>query len=418
MKFKRQTKLSHGIEMIGFGEVLKKDNNGEGPGTVVVAGLANRFVVDRGKDIIELDAWDLENFKKNPVILFNHGMDPQLGGTPIGKAVEVYPTEEGLFIKAEISNVDDPVINRIRGLVKEKILRAFSVGFDSQGMEADKKDGTVNRIKQAELFEVSIVGVPMNQDSLFEVSGKMIKRKSLSLLRRDILKRKGAVVASQVQVAMSKSSFSREEIQEKVCEKSGMTSDELVDVLAGNIEMPENVLNAFAEVLNVKAEILKQEDLEDSEESEDFEEKTIESEDEKQADQDVIKNDSQIAAANTETENNDFGSPFLDALKQNNVLMGALINEVQLMSSKLDKVELELEEEKEQSEEENVIIENSEEELDEDPQMESTSLSVETSEEEAGEAQEDEEQSRKRVDEYVKRLNNITDRLDMMNGKA
>jgi len=57
----------------------------------------------------------------------------------------------------------------------------------------------------------------------------------------------------------------------------------------------------------------------------------------KQADQENVEdNPTAIAAGNTEAENDDFGSPQLDAMRQTNVLLGALINQMQLLNAKFD----------------------------------------------------------------------------------
>jgi HK97 family phage prohead protease len=443
MKFKRQTKLAHGVEMLGLGEIKSQGDK------VIIEGLANKNVLDRGRDIIEVDAWDLDNYKKNPVILFNHGMDATLGGTPVGKAIEVKPTENGLFIKVELSNLDDPVIKRIRGLVKERILRAFSVGFDPKEMEPDKSDSSINRIKKAELFEVSIVGVPMNQDSLFEVSGKMIKRKSLNVLKRDILQRKGAWVAGAVHnriYEMQKEGVSRDSILDKVAEEAGVSSEELMEVLAGNVTpVPKEVLQALSTALTIDMETLERLDSgdmelepksEDSEEevsdpetgekesetdgSEDSpdetdmeEDKEMSEDDEKeeeksqekslkQADQTemgVMENNSEIAAANTEAENNDFGSPFLDALKQSNVLLGTIVNELQLNRSHMTKLISVLEPK----------VEEATQEV-EEPAREPTPEPVSQVSETQG-AQED-DSHQKRLDLYAKRLKNMKQSLE------
>jgi transcriptional regulator with XRE-family HTH domain len=376
-------------------------------------------------------------------------MDATLGGTPVGKAIEVKPTENGLFIKVELSNLDDPVIKRIRGLVKERILRAFSVGFDPKEMEPDKSDSSINRIKKAELFEVSIVGVPMNQDSLFEVSGKMIKRKSLNVLKRDILQRKGAWVAGAVHnriYEMQKEGVSRDSILDKVAEEAGVSSEELMEVLAGNVTpVPKEVLQALSTALTIDMETLERLDSgdmelepksEDSEEevsdpetgekesetdgSEDSpdetdmeEDKEMSEDDEKeeeksqekslkQADQTemgVIENNSEIAAANTEAENNDFGSPFLDALKQSNVLLGTIVNELQLNRSHMTKLISVLEPK----------VEEATQEV-EEPAREPTPEPVSQVSETQG-AQED-DSHQKRLDLYAKRLKNMKQSLE------
>jgi HK97 family phage prohead protease len=411
--------------LLGFG-TIKSMASGE----VVIEGLANKKIVDRGNDIINTDAWDLENFKKNPVILYNHGFDPQLGGTPIGKAIDVKPTEDGLYIKAKLSNLDDPMLNRIRGLVKEKILRAFSVGFNPIEADMDPKTG-LRTIKKAELFEVSVVGVPMNQDSLFELSSKMLNM-PVDKLKKDILTRKGAWVAAtihdKIYERQKDGNLDREAAIKEIAEMAGVEIDDIMNVLAGNTTpVPESILAAVSNVLEIDidelnrlnagdVEVEKDETPEGTEEEEEEEdvEGDIESEEsmgagseasnkddastkdfqdcvaekipklieegreqeqaiaiaismcsegkcktkptkdqyskwfkiadavKKQADQNeagVSDVTTTINATKTEAENNDFGSPMLDAQKQTNVLLGALINEIQKLSAKMDQTQ-------------------------------------------------------------------------------
>jgi HK97 family phage prohead protease len=133
-------------------------------GSVYLEGWANKSIVDRGKDLIGKKAWNVENYKKNSIMLFNHDHTK-----PIGKMLSVEPRDEGLYIKGRISNSKDPEISRIRDLVKEGILNSLSVGIMVN--DEEQKDG-VNMIKSVELHEVSVVAVPMNQDSQFTVSTK------------------------------------------------------------------------------------------------------------------------------------------------------------------------------------------------------------------------------------------------------
>jgi HK97 family phage prohead protease len=436
--------------LLGYGVVKAAAD-----GALYIEGFANKRVVDRGNEIIETDAWQLDNYKKNPVILYNHGMDAQLGGTPVGVATEVKPTKDGLFIKAKLSAIDDPMFKRIRGLVEERVLRAFSVGFNPIDTDTDKATGA-HRITKAELFEVSIVGVPMNQDSLFELSGKTLQRKSVHQIKKEVLKRKGAWVAGMVHNRIfelqKNDQLERDTALEEIASMAGIEMDQMMDILAGNVTpIPEPVLVAFSEVLKMDLEKLKDLDAEDAsvegkEQDSDAEDSEDDSEEDsqddkpdetkpdesgqtaaakeepkkdpkpeaakpeekpeddskksfqdcvaakipkliedgmeqdqavavaitqcqekshpgakptkanyveffrvadisatkkqlKQSDQgeDVSKVTSTIPSAKTEAENNDFGSPYLDAIKQTNVMLGQLIGEIQTMSRKLDK---------------------------------------------------------------------------------
>lgn len=157
---------------------------------VYVEGWANKAIADRVGDIIPSDAWDLENYKKVPILLYNHERDK-----PIGRASVIEARDGGLWIKAKLSNSADPDISKVRSLVKEGILNAFSVGIE----EVDSyRENEFNIFKRCELLEVSIVTVPMNQDSTFSYSNKHAKMNVKKGLKTMIDTEKYSVLAYQV----------------------------------------------------------------------------------------------------------------------------------------------------------------------------------------------------------------------------
>ena len=129
-------------------------------GGVEIKGSASTNAMDRAGDIIETEAWTkggLENFKNNPIILFNHNYD-----RPIGRAKDLQVTDKGLEISAKISKAAGDVTQ----LIKDGVLGAFSVGFKVKDADyMTETDGY--KIKDAELFEVSVVSVPCNQGATF-----------------------------------------------------------------------------------------------------------------------------------------------------------------------------------------------------------------------------------------------------------
>lgn len=129
-----------------------------------IEGMASTKDTDRVGDIIEPTAWGkggLTNYKKNPIVLFNHNHDK-----PIGKATDVKVTENGLKMKAFISkHAPDGVL----GLIKDGVLGAFSVGFMIKDADYNEETGGLT-IKAAELFENSVVSVPMNQSATFSLA--------------------------------------------------------------------------------------------------------------------------------------------------------------------------------------------------------------------------------------------------------
>lgn len=138
---------------------------------IVIAGYANAATDDRANERIDPKGWRLDNYKKNPVVLFDHGLDPAFGSLPIGKARKVEARDGGLYCEVEISNSKTEKITAIRDLVEEGILKTFSVGFDPKN---HTKDGDVRVITDSELLEISAVPLPMNQDSTFSLLSKKI----------------------------------------------------------------------------------------------------------------------------------------------------------------------------------------------------------------------------------------------------
>ena len=133
-------------------------------GGVVIRGMVSTNDFDRAGDTISADAWakgGLRNFEKNPIILFNHDYD-----RPIGRATGLKVTDKGLELEAKISK-SAPA--NVCELVKEGILGAFSVGFRVKDADyLEETDGL--KIKDAELFEVSVVSVPCNQEATFSLA--------------------------------------------------------------------------------------------------------------------------------------------------------------------------------------------------------------------------------------------------------
>jgi HK97 family phage prohead protease len=135
----------------------------EDDGSIMIRGMASTADFDRAGDSISADAWTkggLNNFEKNPIILFNHDYN-----RPIGRATGLKSTENGLELTAKISKAAKDVAE----LVKDGVLGAFSVGFRVKDADyLEETDGL--RIKDAELFEVSVVSVPCNQSATFSLA--------------------------------------------------------------------------------------------------------------------------------------------------------------------------------------------------------------------------------------------------------
>ena len=131
------------------------------PNSLYIEGYASTVDRDRQGDVIPVKAWEkgMGNYLRNPVVLAYHDHS-----NPIGRMTEYKVDSKGLWIKARISNAAKQF-----QLIKDGILTAFSVGF--KVIDADYDNQTeIFTIKELELVEISVVSVPANQNTLFDLS--------------------------------------------------------------------------------------------------------------------------------------------------------------------------------------------------------------------------------------------------------
>lgn len=116
---------------------------------------------DRDGEIIKLDGWYLENFMKNPILIYGHNYYSI--ENVIGRVDKIY--REGNTLVAEgrfASAAANPKAQMVRRLYDEKILQAVSVGFIVKGR--DPADDSI--ITSAELLELSFVPIQSNPDAV------------------------------------------------------------------------------------------------------------------------------------------------------------------------------------------------------------------------------------------------------------
>lgn len=123
---------------------------------------------DRWSDIVEPEAFKnaLSMYMLNPIVLLQHDMDK-----PIGIVEDARIDDNGLYIKAKITENEDWVFSKL----VNGVLRSFSIGYSVK----DYEDRDIYNsdweyawsdfvIKELELYEISIVSVPMNPYALMK----------------------------------------------------------------------------------------------------------------------------------------------------------------------------------------------------------------------------------------------------------
>ena len=244
-------------------------------GSIDIKGSASTNGLDRAGDIIESDAWTkggLENFKNNPIILFNHDYNK-----PIGRATGLEVNDKGLDISAKISKAAGDV----KDLIKDGVLGAFSVGFRVKDADyMTETDGY--KIKDAELFEVSVVSVPCNQGATFSLAKSFDNMDDYEEFKKNFIKANSMDSADAVEIEQP--SEEKSSILEKNMSEDNKTTPEGFDLEAFAKQVAEDTAAKIAmqqaeqkakEAAEVEEKSAEEAEVKAAEEAKQEEQKTV-----------------------------------------------------------------------------------------------------------------------------------------------
>lgn len=132
--------------------------------------IASDESVDRYGDVISAEGWQLKDFRNNRQFLWMHNHE-----APIGEVTDVKVDGSRLLATARFATAGvSKLADDLWALVKDKVLRAFSVGFtvggergkDYEYLYDDDENVTGYRYLRPELLEISLVSVPANPNAL------------------------------------------------------------------------------------------------------------------------------------------------------------------------------------------------------------------------------------------------------------
>lgn len=127
-----------------------------------ITAMVSTDSVDRDGDIIVPSGWQLDNYRKNPVVLWAH----DYSGLPVAKALAIEITSNGLLTMMQFA--EHQLAQDVFELYAGGFLRAFSVGFRvleyTRRVDEQAQSGWL--MTKTELLEYSCVPVPANQDAL------------------------------------------------------------------------------------------------------------------------------------------------------------------------------------------------------------------------------------------------------------
>jgi len=145
----------------------------------VVRGIATTPGVDRVGDIIEPMG---VSFKNPLAFLWQHKHDQ-----PIGTVRFEQPTDDGIEFEAEIAKTDEP--GRLKDRLDEAwqsiklgLVRAVSVGF--RPIEYAFMDEGGIRFIKSEVFELSAVTIPANEQAIISSVGKSMDAETASFIKQ------------------------------------------------------------------------------------------------------------------------------------------------------------------------------------------------------------------------------------------
>jgi len=131
---------------------------------LIIKGYANRFkddngnlVIDRDSDLVVPQGMNIDNYKKNPIILYNHDRD-----AIIGKSVDVQLRDDGVFMEMHVYK---SLNQRVYEAIRLGVLKTCSIGFIVNDLKY-MPELEAYLLTSCELLENSIVVLPANQDSL------------------------------------------------------------------------------------------------------------------------------------------------------------------------------------------------------------------------------------------------------------
>lgn len=127
--------------------------------------------VDRDSDTLNPEGWKLENYQKNPVVLWAHDYQ----SLPVARAAAVWVENGKLMSRAQFTSRDlYPFGYMVHQFYQQGFLKATSVGFNPLKwmFSEDRKWGV--DFQEQELLEYSCVPVPANPEALIAASAKGI----------------------------------------------------------------------------------------------------------------------------------------------------------------------------------------------------------------------------------------------------
>lgn len=232
--------------------------------------ILSTSAIDRHGDTVAQTGWKLENYRKNPVVLFGH--DQQ--SPPVGRAPNILLEGNVLVAKGVQFTPKDlnPFGYMIGEMYRQKFMNAVSVGFlPSKWKENENRGGLAMDFEEQELLEFSAVPVPANPEALQAAKASGIEMAPLVAWAEKILDTKDGTQTVQRAMAervwksiQPRKSFMKKQAKQEMVEPDEMEMPEeggkveielpdgmgpLVDLLTGLMEQVKMCRKEMAEMV-------------------------------------------------------------------------------------------------------------------------------------------------------------------------
>jgi len=188
------------VQLTGYARNMTNDVKKRAEATGTITFIASTRAIDRHGSVLNQDNWHLDNFRRNPIIGYQHnvyGGDMCNAPDPddvIGRGQNAIVVNNELVLDI-VFDRDNPRGEKIFQKVLNGFLNAVSVGFspvlDENGQESRMgeevrgEDPNVEYYFGQELLEVSVVNIPSNPEAV-KKNLKERKVKNLSYICKTI----------------------------------------------------------------------------------------------------------------------------------------------------------------------------------------------------------------------------------------
>lgn len=129
---------------------------------------------DRDGENVHIPNLDIEDYKKNPILVYNHDWSDVCG-----QVTSITKDAKGLYITAEVHKFTGR--EQVFESVQKGIVKTFSIGFIPKEYNYLENEDLFE-ITRSSLIEISLAPVPASADSLFTVTGQ----KSLTMSAKEV----------------------------------------------------------------------------------------------------------------------------------------------------------------------------------------------------------------------------------------